>query len=125
VSRPLRQPWWEQLPDNFSRQANGLQLGLRHWPAVHATATLEHLIRVPLATLVAASAWPALTQPGRADREFEALRFYEPLARAGDASRVFIPPPSGIRIETRRSPPRCCGPASIAGRCASTARSSR
>jgi hypothetical protein len=68
---------------------------------VHATAAMEQMMRVPLATIVAAAAWPAMTQPGRAAREFEALRFYEPLAHAGDVSRVFLPPPKGIRIEAR------------------------
>lgn len=43
----------------------------------------------------------SLCEPGRAAREFEALRFYEPLARAGDASRVFIPPPKDVPIDTR------------------------
>jgi len=85
-------PWWERLPDDFHRQSDETELDARHWLTVRVTAALERLVRVPLATLVAASAWPAMTQPGRAEREFEALRFYEPLARAGDVSRVFVPP---------------------------------
>jgi pimeloyl-ACP methyl ester carboxylesterase len=97
-------PWWERLPDDFHRQSDETELDARHWLTVRVTAALERLVRVPLATLVAASAWPAMSQPGRAGREFEALRFYEPLARAGDVSRVFVPPPKDVRIETHLLP---------------------
>jgi pimeloyl-ACP methyl ester carboxylesterase len=43
----------------------------------------------------------SMSKGGSAHHEFEALRFYEPLARAGDAERVFLPPPKGIAIEAR------------------------
>jgi pimeloyl-ACP methyl ester carboxylesterase len=103
VSHELPAPWWEQLPDDFCWQVERTEPGARarHRLSVHATAAMEHVMRVPLATLVAASAWPVMSHPGRAKREFEALRFYEPLARAGDASRVFLPPPEGVRIQER------------------------
>ncbi|MDM0047409.1 S9 family peptidase [Variovorax sp. J22R115] len=55
-------------------------------------------MRVPLATAVATAMTTSLLEPGRVAREFEALRFYEPLARAGDASRVFMLPPKDVPI---------------------------
>ncbi|WP_256670173.1 S9 family peptidase [Pseudomonas sp. L-22-4S-12] len=61
-------------------------------------------MRTPLSATVASAALSSLLGPGSLQREFEALRFYEPLARAGDASRVFLPPPKGIDISERVLP---------------------
>ncbi|MCY1392212.1 Alpha/beta hydrolase family protein [compost metagenome] len=85
-------PWWERLSDDFWRQADGTELDARHPLKIHGTAAIERVMRTSLSTTVAASALAMLSKPGRLKREFEALRFYEPLARAGDASRVFLPP---------------------------------
>lgn len=41
---------------------------------------------------------------GRLQEEFEALRFYESLAWAGDASQVFLPPPGNIAIQEQELP---------------------
>lgn len=92
------------MPDDFRRQAGRPRLGARHWLQVQGVAALERIARVPLASAVASAGMAGLAQPGRASREFEALRFYEPLARAGDATRVFMPPDPDIQIQERELP---------------------
>lgn len=84
----LRTPWWEQLPDDFWQQVDGTELDARNRLKVHGTAAIERVLRTSLSTTVAAAMAAALSKGGDMEREFEALRFYEPLARAGDASRV-------------------------------------
>lgn len=97
-------PWWERLPEDFWQQADGTELDARHPLKIHGSAAVERVMRTSLSATVAASALATLTKPGRLQREFEALRFYEPLARAGDASRVFLPPPKNIVISERALP---------------------
>ncbi|MFK8329857.1 alpha/beta hydrolase family protein [Pseudomonas sp. BJa5] len=97
-------PWWECLPEDFWRQADGTELDARHRLKIHGSAAIERVMRTSLAATVAASALATLGKPGRVQREFEALRFYEPLARAQDASRVFQAPPKGIAISQRALP---------------------
>ncbi|EJN23312.1 hypothetical protein PMI35_04671 [Pseudomonas sp. GM78] len=94
-------PWWERLSEDFWRQADGTELDARHPLKIHGTAAVERVMRTALSTTVAASALATLSRRGRLQREFEALRFYEPLARAADASRVFLPPPKGIVVAER------------------------
>lgn len=91
-------PWWEQLPDDFSSQANTTELDVSDWLQVQVTAAMERIARIPLASAVAASMGSSLLAPGRVQAEFEALRFYEPLARGGDVSRVFRAPPKSITV---------------------------
>lgn len=97
-------PWWERLSEDFWRQADGTELDARHRLKIHGTAALERVMRTSLSATVAASAMATLSKPGRLQREFEALSFYEPFARAGDAARVFLPPPKHIVISQRQLP---------------------
>lgn len=97
-------PWWERLSEDFWRQADGTELDARHPLKIHGTAAIERVMRTSLSATVAASALTSLSKRGRLQREFEALHFYEPLARAGDASRVFLPPPKNIAISERELP---------------------
>jgi hypothetical protein len=97
----LHAPWWEQLPDDFWQQADGTELDARNRLKVHGTAAIERVLRTSLSATVAAAMAAAMSKGGGMEREFDALRFYEPLARAGDASRVFLLPPKGIAIEAR------------------------
>lgn len=99
-----RSPWWERLSEDFWRQADGTELDARHRLKIHVTAAIERVMRTSLSATVAASALATLSKPGRLQCEFEALRFYEPLARAADASRVFLPPPKDIVISERALP---------------------
>ncbi len=94
-------PWWERLSEDFWRQPDGTELDARHPLKIRGTAAIERVMRTSLAATVAASAYAALSTPGRLAGEFEALRFYEPLARAADPSQVFLQPPSDIVIEER------------------------
>lgn len=97
-------PWWERLSEDFWRQADGTELDARHPLKIHGTAAIERVMRTSLSTTVAACALATLARPGRLQPEFEALRFYEPLARAADASKVFLPPPDDIVITQRELP---------------------
>jgi pimeloyl-ACP methyl ester carboxylesterase len=92
-------PWWKQLPDDFRRHVGHTGLDASHWLQVRGVAAIERIVRVPLATAVATAMTASLSEPGRVAREFEALRFYEPLALEGDASRVFVPPPKDVPIK--------------------------
>jgi acetyl esterase/lipase len=97
--RPSAAPWWERLPYAAQRRVGPAGLGVRQRLQVRCVAALERVARVPLASAIAAAMAASLAGPGRVRREFEALRFYEPLARAGDASRVFVPPPADVAID--------------------------
>ncbi|MFO1267982.1 MAG: alpha/beta hydrolase family protein [Rubrivivax sp.] len=111
-------PWWERLPDDFRGHGHGRGGGsggrdgndgsnsdaVRPRLLVASVAALERVARVPLAIMVAAATQRSLAAQGGAAHELEALRFYEPLARAGDAARVFMPPRKGIAIEERALP---------------------
>jgi hypothetical protein len=105
VNPDVSPAWWEQLPSDFHRRANSLELNPRQWLKVLGAAAIERVMRTQLSATVAGSMLPSMLEPGRARREFEALRFYEPLARAGDVSRVFLPPRKGIAIEARPASP--------------------
>lgn len=96
--------WWEQLPEDFRCNAVSMGLDARERMQVQGVSALEWVARVPLASAVAMAMATSLSAPGKVDREFAALRFYEPLARAGDASRVFFPPPKDIPVEERQLP---------------------
>lgn len=96
--------WWERLSEDFWRQTDGTELDARHRLKIRGTAALERVMRTALSTTVAAAALASLSGRGRLQGELEALRFYEPLARAGDASRVFLPPPKDIAISERKLP---------------------
>lgn len=99
-----QRPWWERLSADFWRQADGTELDARHRLKIHGSAAIERVMRTSLSATVAATALTTLRKPGRLQREFEALRFYEPLARAADASQVFLPPPKDIAISARALP---------------------
>ncbi len=105
--------WWEQLPEDFRRHANPAAVQPRHRLQVKGTAALERVARVPLAGMVAAAMTSALSERGRTARELDALRFYEPLARAGDASRVFLPPSDDIALDEQALPPLATGGSTI------------
>ncbi|MHC2148955.1 pimeloyl-ACP methyl ester carboxylesterase [Pseudomonas sp. 210_17 TE3656] len=99
-----RRPWWECLSEDFWRQADGTELDARHRLKIHGSAAIERVMRTSLSATVAVTALTTLSRPGRLQREFEALRYYEPLARTGDASQVFLPPPKDIAISERALP---------------------
>ncbi|WP_239499374.1 alpha/beta hydrolase family protein [Pseudomonas putida] len=92
------------MSEDFWRQGDGTELDARHRLKIHGSAAIERVMRTSLSATVAASALATLGKPGRVQREFDALRFYEPLARAGDASQVFLPPPEGIVMSERALP---------------------
>jgi pimeloyl-ACP methyl ester carboxylesterase len=97
-------PWWERLPDDFALHAEPGVLGLWQWPWVQGCATLELMMRVPLSAAVSSAMASSLLEPGKVAREFEALRFYEPYARTGDPSLVFLPPRDGVEIRRSAAP---------------------
>ncbi|BAN48702.1 S9 family peptidase [Metapseudomonas resinovorans] len=94
-----RAPWWERLPEDFWLHADGTWLDAVHPLKVHGTGALERVMRTSLSTTVATAMLASLKGKGRMQEEFDALRFYEPLARAGDASKVFLPPAKDIKVK--------------------------
>lgn len=99
-----RSPWWERLPEDFWLHADGTYLDALHPLKIHGTAALERVMRTSLSATVATAMVASLKGRGRMQEEFEALRFYEPLARAGDASRVFLPPPKDVPVMSQALP---------------------
>lgn len=97
-------PWWERLSEDFWQQADGTELDARHPLKVHGSAGVERIMRTSLSATVCAAMAASLAKRGRVREEFQALRFYEPLARAGDPSKVFLPPPKGIPITAHELP---------------------
>lgn len=97
-------PWWERLPEDFWLHADGTCLDAVHPLKIRSTAALERVMRTSLATTVATAMFASLKGKGRLQEEFDALRFYEPFARAGDASKVFLPPREGIVVDARPLP---------------------
>ncbi|MDH4612323.1 abhydrolase domain-containing 18 [Pseudomonas sp. BN102] len=101
VADRSRSPWWERLPEDFWLHADGTALDSVHPLKVHGTAAIERVMRTSLSATVAAAMLASLKGSGRMQEEFDALRFYEPLARAGDASQVFLPPSGGIAVDAQ------------------------
>ncbi|MDH4656891.1 abhydrolase domain-containing 18 [Pseudomonas sp. JG-B] len=101
VADRSRSPWWERLPEDFWLHADGTALDSMHPLKVRGTAAVERAMRTSLSTTVAAAVLASLKDSSRMQEEFDALRFYEPLARGGDASRVFLPPPKDIVVEAQ------------------------
>jgi pimeloyl-ACP methyl ester carboxylesterase len=98
---PPRTPWWEELPEDFSRQAETTDVGDSHSPlSVYGTALLDRFVRVSLASAVAL----AMAKGRAAARDFGALRFYESIARTGDAAQAFLRPRRDVRIQRRPLP---------------------
>ncbi|MGQ7819266.1 alpha/beta hydrolase family protein [Metapseudomonas furukawaii] len=104
TSERSRSPWWERLPEDFWLQADGTWLDAVHPLKIHGTGALERVMRTSLATTVATAMLASLKGKGRIQEEFDALRFYEPLARVGDASKVFLPPSADLAVEARPLP---------------------
>ena len=96
--------WGGQPPEDFGRRMVVTRLDAARRLQVQGVSALEWAARMPLASAVAMALASSLADPRKVAREFEALRFYEPLARAGDASRVFIAPPKDIAIEEEPRP---------------------
>ncbi|WP_107504039.1 alpha/beta hydrolase family protein [Metapseudomonas resinovorans] len=101
VADRTRSPWWERLPEDFWLHADGTALDSVHPLKVHGTAAIERVMRTSLSTTVAAAVLASLKGSGNMQEEFDALRFYEPLARAGDATQVFLPPPGDIAVDAQ------------------------
>jgi pimeloyl-ACP methyl ester carboxylesterase len=66
---------------------------------VSVTAASDVVLRTLGATLVGLLAFPLGYHPKAIRRSMEARGFYEPLARAGDASKFFATPPRDVPVE--------------------------
>jgi pimeloyl-ACP methyl ester carboxylesterase len=84
--------WWERLPADFYRQADGTPLDAEHRFKVRATAAIDIALRTFLATVVGAASLPRFITPGRVRRQMEQMRVHEALADAGNAEAVFRRP---------------------------------
>jgi pimeloyl-ACP methyl ester carboxylesterase len=72
-----------------------------------STAAGDYVLRTGLATVISASAVPAVLSKRSAAFELAQLDFYASLAQAGDPTQVFLTPPRGVEVRAREvRPPR-------------------
>jgi pimeloyl-ACP methyl ester carboxylesterase len=91
--------WWECLPEDFHRQADGTELDREYWLQVRGTAALDRAMRSVLSLLVVSAFGPVMLSSRRWMRDLAWLEFHEELAVAADSRRSFPPPPSGVRVQ--------------------------
>lgn len=102
---PLRNSnyWWDTLPADFYRQADGTELDALHPFKVRGTAAADVLLRSALGSVMAGSMAPLLANKGGIGPELERLRFYHRFAEQADLSQSFQEPG---RVQVRESAPR-------------------
>jgi pimeloyl-ACP methyl ester carboxylesterase len=93
-------PWWESLDPDFARRPEPFDLGFRDKLQVGASAAFDVGLRTAGACLVSGLSIPLGYHPLELRRAIQDMEFYEPMARSGDATRFFKPPPKNIRVRT-------------------------
>jgi pimeloyl-ACP methyl ester carboxylesterase len=94
-------PWWDALPEDFSRQRDGTPLDAEHPFKIRATAALDHVGRLYLGAMIATGVVPNLWSKRRAARERERFAFYERYAETLDRDQIFRAPPDDVAIDQR------------------------
>ncbi len=89
--------WWEQLPEDFHRQADGTELDAVYPLLVHGTAAADRLLRTALGGVMTLSMTPHLMRRSDMRKELEQLRYYHAFAEAGDVTQSFVAPPQ-VRV---------------------------
>lgn len=92
-------PWWEALPEDFSKLRDRFPMGPLDRAKVAATAASDVVLRTLGASLVGMLAFPLGYHPAAIKRAMRAREFYEPIARAGDPSAFFATPPRDVEVK--------------------------
>ncbi len=93
--------WWEQLPEDFHRQADGTELDAVYPLLVHGTAAADRLLRTALGGVMTLSMTPHLMRRSDMRKELDQLRYYHAFAEAGDVTQSFVAPPQ-VRVQESR-----------------------
>lgn len=94
--------WWQRLPEDFFRQADGTELDAEHRLKVAVTAGIDRVLRSGLGIAVSAALGPGFLTPARIHEQLRLMRPHEQLADAGDSEAVFGRSRKGIRVEELR-----------------------
>ncbi|HWY25087.1 MAG TPA: hypothetical protein VNX47_09210, partial [Nevskia sp.] len=105
--------WWERLPEDFFRQADGTELDREHRFKVGATAAIDHVMRSLLAGVMSLAVAPAILSSKGWQREMRRLDYYANLADRADSALVFALPRKGIQVQEMRPGRLAYGPRGI------------
>lgn len=103
VTMPEGARWWAHLERDFPDRPEPFHLHLRDRVQVRASAASDVVLRTLGACLVGATAMPFGYGPSKLRAALDDRALYGPMAESGDPSRFFAPPPTGIRVRTRRA----------------------
>ena len=105
--------WWDQLPDDFFRRADGTELDRQHRFKIGATAAVDHVMRSVLAGIMSFAMAPAMLSRSGWQREVGRLDYYARLADLADSVKVFPRPRKGIQVKELRPRRLSYGPGGI------------
>ncbi len=108
TGRPHGEPgpwhWWEKLPEDLYRAADGTELDAEHPLKVRGTAAADRLLRNALGGAITVSMAPFFLRRRGMRGDFEQLNFYRRFADAGDVDASFVrPPPTPVHERSPRS----------------------
>lgn len=98
-----QKPWWDALPEDFSKRPEPFELQGSDKARVRATAASDVAIRTIGASLVGGLALPIGYRRRSLLQSLEETEFYLSMARTGDPSAFFAEPPTGVRVRAARS----------------------
>lgn len=93
LTRPAP-PWWENLPEDFSRREDCFDLDVWNRVRVNGTAVVDSVIRTGLAGAVGAVALPSLLNKAHLAEERQDMDFYTGFVDRGDPHAFFREPPT-------------------------------
>ncbi len=95
---PPGQPWWDHLPEAFSRHPDRFQLDRWDQLRVQGTAAVDSLVRTGLAGAVGTAALPSLLNRKQLEQERRDMDFYTGFVDQGDPHAFFREPERVPRI---------------------------
>ncbi|MDX1498079.1 MAG: hypothetical protein R3352_11020, partial [Salinisphaeraceae bacterium] len=94
-------PWWELLPQDFYRQADGTTIDHLNPVKIAGTAALDRLARTGLGAMVSAGMGPSILNQRRMQADLARGDFYRQMADRANADEVFVRPRK-VSVETAR-----------------------
>lgn len=91
--------WWQRLPEDFFRQADGTELDADHRFKVGASAALDRALRSVLGVAVTAALGRSFLTPERIHEQMQLMQPHQALADTHDSEAVFGRSRQGIHVE--------------------------
>lgn len=85
-------PWWELLPQDFYRQADGTTIDHLNPVKIAGTAAVDRLARTGLGAMVSAGMGPSIINRRRMQADLARGDFYRQMADRANADEVFVRP---------------------------------